>query len=56
MNTPTIKIAESIPDSNNSLHLYYCAGINNFGDELSPYLLRKITNRRIVPAGSDEDG
>ena len=53
---PTLKIAESIPDSNNSLHLYYCAGINNFGDELSPYLLRKITNRRIVPAGSDEDG
>ena len=28
--------------------LFYCSGICNFGDELSPYIVEKITGRTAV--------
>lgn len=37
-----------------AIELHYCAGIQNFGDELSPYLIRKITGRSVTHAGSTD--
>lgn len=39
---------------NPEVELHYCAGIRNFGDELSPYLISKITGRKVSPASSSE--
>lgn len=36
--------------------LNYWAGHNNFGDELSPYIIGKITNRAVVHAESNKFG
>ena len=43
-----------MPSDNESpnIQLHYCSGIQNFGDELSPYLLEKITGRKVVSARS----
>lgn len=34
--------------------LFYCSGICNFGDELSPYIVEKITGRKVLSAGREE--
>lgn len=39
---------------NFEIPLYYCSDICNFGDELSPYLINKITGQEVVPAKSGE--
>lgn len=38
------------------IKLHYCAGIKNFGDELSPYLINKITGYNVSIASSGEGG
>ena len=35
------------------VELHYYTGIRNFGDELSPYLISKITGRKVSLASSD---
>ena len=30
-----------------NIKLHYCSGIKNFGDELSPYIIKKITGKRV---------
>ena len=34
--------------------LFYYSGICNFGDELSPYIVEKITGRKVLSAGREE--
>lgn len=34
--------------------LFYCSGICNFGDELSPYIVEIITGRKVLSAGREE--
>ena len=36
------------------VELHYYTGIRNFGDELSPYLISKITGRKVSLASSEE--
>ena len=37
-----------------TVKLNYWAGHKNFGDELSPYLIKKITNKKIIHANQKE--
>lgn len=39
---------------NHEVELHYYTGIRNFGDELSPYLISKITGRKVSLASSEE--
>lgn len=37
------------------VELHYYTGIRNFGDELSPYLISKITSRKVSLASSEPE-
>lgn len=40
----------------NPISLYYCKGLDNFGDELSAYIVKKLSKRPIEFASSIENG
>lgn len=38
------------------ISLYYCIGLDNFGDELSAYIVEKLSGRPIQYAQSNANG
>ena len=38
-----------------TIKLYYWGGYNNFGDELSPYIIRSMTGQQVCKASESDD-
>ena len=44
-----MKCAPHYTNKPTAIPLHYCSGLSNFGDELSPYLIQRITGKPVTP-------